>query len=101
MPILVNGRLQPNAPVVGWTGWHSKVSVNSTYQMNKSTSFFFNLDNLFNVKKATAKMWYDPFTLSPIGLNDPTSENPNGYLTYKDYSVVSPLFISVGVTRKF
>jgi hypothetical protein len=69
--------------------------------MDKNTSFFLNLDNLFNVKKATALAWYDPFTLSPIGVNEPTAEYPNGSVSYKPYSVVSPLFISVGVTRKF
>lgn len=101
VPILLNGRLQPNRPVVGWTGWHTKLGLNASYQTDRHTSFFLSVDNLFNVKKATALVWYDPFTLSPIGLNDPTPEYPNGYITYRPYSIVNPLFVSVGVTRKF
>lgn len=101
IPILVNGQLQPNRPVVGWTGWHHKVSLNTSFQMDKHTSFFLNLDNLLNIKKPTALVWYDPFTQAIIGMNDPTAQYPNGYITYKPYSVVTPLFVSIGVTRKF
>jgi hypothetical protein len=101
VPILVNGKLQPNRPVVGWTGWHHKVSLNTTFQMGSHTSFFLNLDNLLNIKKPTALVWYDPFTQAVIGMNDPTAQYPNGYITYKSYSVVTPLFVSLGVTHKF
>jgi outer membrane cobalamin receptor len=101
VPILVNGRLQPNQPVVGWTGWHHKLSLNSSYHMSKSTSFFLNVDNLFNIKKPTALVWYDPATLAIIGMNPATAEHPNGYVSYKPYSVTTPLFISLGVTHRF
>jgi Carboxypeptidase regulatory-like domain len=101
VPILVNGKLQPNRPVVGWTGWHHKLSLNTTFQMDRHTTFFLTLDNLLNIKKPTALVWYDPFTQAVIGMHDPTAAYPNGYITYKPYSVVTPLFISVGVTRRF
>jgi hypothetical protein len=101
IPILFNGQLQPNRPVVGWTGWHSKVSINTAFHLSPTTSFFVNVDNLFNLKKPTAKVWYDPFTLSPIGEHEPTPEYPNGYMEYRPYSVVTPLFISAGIQRRF
>jgi hypothetical protein len=101
IPILLNGQLQPNRPVVGWTGWHSKVSLNTMFHLSPSTSLFLNADNLFNIKKATSKVWYDPFTLSPIGQREPTAAFPNGYMDYVPYSVVNPLFISAGIQRRF
>ena len=53
------------------------------------------------MKKATAMAWYDPFTLSPIGQRDPTAAYPNGYMEYKPYSVVTPMFFSAGIQRRF
>ena len=41
------------------------------------------------------------FSLSPIGQHDPTAQYPNGYMEYKPYSIVNPLFVSFGVARKF
>jgi len=101
VPILLNGQLQPNRPIVGRTGWHSKLSLNTSFHLSPTTSFFVNVDNLLNLKKATSMVWYDPFTLSPIGQRDATPEYPNGYMEYRPYSVVNPLFISAGVQRRF
>lgn len=91
--------LQPVNPVVGRSGWHYKISVNSNFYLNESSNLFLNIDNIFNrktvVNYSTATQAGVPYYL------DPTPEYPQGRVYYGPSTQLNPLFVSFGVRTRF
>jgi hypothetical protein len=97
---LLNGRtIQPINPVVGRTGWHHKVSINTNLTITPTASFFLNIDNLFNEKIATVLGTQSQS--GQIYYQNPTAEYPQGRISYGSATIVTPIFTSFGFRYKF
>lgn len=97
--LLDNKTLQPLNPTVGWSGWHFKISLNTTYHLTEDTSLFLNVDNIFDsntiVNYATANQ------AGAIYYSQPTAQYPQGRVYYGPAAIISPIFLSFGFRQKF
>jgi outer membrane receptor protein involved in Fe transport len=101
VPVTLNssGLLPPVNPVVGYTGWHYKLSVNTNFNLTSSFSLFFNVDNIFDrrtaLSLATTQLngvpYYEP----------PSPEYPQGRQVYRASSQLTPIFLTFGFRQKF
>jgi hypothetical protein len=98
--VLLDGStLNPTNPIIGTTGWHYKITLNTTFHVSSSTSLFLNVDNVFD--------HLTPVTLAPtqqtgvIYYHPPTAQQPQGYIYYGPSAILTPIFVSVGFRTKF
>lgn len=114
LPILVDGRVQPNAVQPFNTGRHTNLSV--TFRrytdVKKSSYYFVQVQNILNSREVTARAWQNPYTGSsvfgyvpgPVTYTDEngnTATNAEGHFEYKPWTRVPPVFVLVGVRRAF
>ena len=91
--------IQPYTPVVGRTGWHYKISINSNFYLTPDTNLFLNVDNIFDRLTATnlgtadlnAKEFYTPAS----------AQYPQGRNYFGTQTTLTPVFVSVGFRHKF
>ena len=101
VPVLLNGQtLSPLTPVVGNSGWHYKISLNSDFFVTKDTNLFLNVDNVFD--KLTATVISTTDANGAIYYNAPTAAQPQGSIHYgAGAGSVTPIFLSFGFRHKF
>jgi len=91
--------IQPYSPVVGRTGWHYKISINSNFYLTQDTNLFLNVDNVFDKLTAT--------NLGTADLNNKafysaaTAQYPQGQNYFGTQTTITPIFVSVGLRHKF
>ncbi len=101
VPILLADQktIAPLNPVVGRSGWHYKISLNSSIILTPDTSLFVNVDNVFDKKTVVSYS-----TASPSGASyyiPPTAEYPQGRIYYGPNTIITPVFFTVGFRHKF
>ncbi len=102
VPVLLsNGsRLSPLSPVVGNTGWHYKISLNSDIFISRDTNLFINVDNVFDRLTATVLSTSD--ANGQVYYSSPTAAQPQGHIYYgRGVGSVTPTFLSFGFRHKF
>ena len=101
VPVLLNnGSLSPLTPVVGNSGWHYKISLNSDFFLSKTTNLFLNVDNVFD--KLTATVISTTDAAGQIYYSNPTAAQPQGHIYYgRGAGSVTPIFISFGFRQTF
>ncbi len=101
VPILLPDQktIAPLNPVVGRSGWHYKISLNSSFILTPDTSLFVNVDNVFDKKTvvsyATSDAAGNPYYIQP------TAEYPQGRAYYGPSTILTPVFFTVGFRHKF
>lgn len=91
--------IQPYNPVVGRTGWHYKISINSNFYLTPDTILFLNVDNVFDRLTAT--------NLGTADLNQqafytpPSAQYPQGRNYFGTQTTITPIFLTVGFRHKF
>ena len=98
--VLQDGRtIQPINPVVGRTGWHYKITLNTNFYLTPTTNLFLNVDNIFDRKTAvtyaTATQAGSPY------YNAPTAAFPQGTNYYGPSTIITPIFLSFGFRHRF
>lgn len=91
--------IQPYNPVVGRTGWHYKISINSNFYLTPDTNLFLNVDNVFDRLTATnlgtadlnAKAFYTPAS----------AQYPQGRNYFGTQTTITPIFLTVGFRHRF
>lgn len=101
VPVLLNnGTLSPLNPVVGNSGWHYKISLNSDFFVSRDTNLFVNVDNVFDRLTATVISTAD--ANGQIYYSAPTAAQPQGHIYYgRGAGSVTPIFLSFGFRHKF
>jgi len=99
--LLTNGRtLSPLNPVVGRSGWHYKISLNSDIFLTPDTNLFVNVDNVFDRLTATVISTTD--ANGQIYYSAPTAQQPQGHVYYgRGAGSITPIFLSFGFRHKF
>jgi len=91
--------IAPLNPVVGRSGWHYKISLNSSIILTPDTSLFLNVDNVFDKKTVVSYSTTDaggnPYYIKP------TAEYPQGRVYFGPNTIIPPIFLSVGFRHKF
>ena len=101
VPILLPDQrtLQPLNPVIGRSGWHYKITLNTNFNVTPSTTLFMNVDNIFDrktvVNYSTATQAGTPYQLPP------TAEYPQGKIYYGPSTIITPIFFTFGFRHKF
>jgi len=93
------GQLQSVNPVVGRSGWHYKISLNTTFHVTPKFSLFLNVDNLFSQKTVT-----NYATTTQAGqpyYEQPSPEYPQGRVYYGPSTTITPIFTSFGFKYAF
>ena len=91
--------IQPYNPVVGRTGWHYKISINTNFYLTPDTNLFVNVDNIFDRLTAT--------NLGTADLNNrafyspATAQYPQGQNYFGTQATLTPIFVSFGFRHKF
>ncbi len=91
--------LAPLNPVVGRSGWHYKISLNSSIILTPDTSLFLNVDNVFDKKTVVSYATSDP-SGAPYYIA-PTAEYPQGRRYFGPNTILTPVFFTVGFRHKF
>ena len=101
VPVLLsNGSLSPLTPVVGHSGWHYKISLNSDIFLTPDTNLFVNVDNVFDRLTATVISTTD--ANGQIYYSSPTAAQPQGHIFYgAGAGSITPIFLSFGFRHKF
>lgn len=101
VPVLLSGgQLSPLNPVVGRSGWHYKISLNSDFFLTPDTSLFLNVDNVFD--KLTATVISTTDANGQIYYTAPTAAQPQGSIHYgAGAGSITPIFLSFGFRHKF
>ncbi len=101
VPVLLNnGALSPLSPVVGNSGWHYKISLNSDFFVSRDTNLFLNVDNVFD--KQTATVISTTNAGGTLYYAGPTAAEPQGHIYYgRGAGSVTPIFLSFGFRHKF
>ena len=101
VPVILNsGVLSPLTPVVGNSGWHYKISLNSDFFVSRDTNLFINVDNVFDKLTATVISTTDANGM--IYYSAPTAAQPQGHIFYgRGAGSVTPIFLSFGFRHKF
>jgi len=101
VPVLLNnGTLSPLTPVVGNSGWHYKISLNSDFFLSRDTNLFLNVDNVFD--KQTATVISTTNAGGQIYYSNPTAAQPQGHIYYgRGAGSLTPIFLSFGFRHKF
>ncbi len=98
--VLGNGVLSPLTPVVGNSGWHYKISLNSDVFLTPDTNLFLNVDNVFDRLTATVISTTD--ANGQIYYSGPTAQQPQGHIYYgRGAGSITPIFLSFGFRHKF
>ena len=98
--VLNNGTLSPLTPVVGNSGWHYKISLNSDFFVSRDTNLFLNVDNVFD--KQTATVISTTNAGGQIYYSNPTAAQPQGHIYYgRGAGSLTPIFLSFGFRHKF
>jgi outer membrane receptor protein involved in Fe transport len=101
VPVLLpNGQLQPaGSTVIGHSGWHYKITLNTTFHITDSTSLFLNVDNVFDrltvLTYATSTQAGQPY------YHAPTAQYPQGWEYFGPSTTITPIFVSGGFRYKF
>ncbi len=101
VPILLADQktLQPLNPLVGRSGWHYKISLNTSLNLTPDTSLFMNVDNVFDRKTVVSYS-----TVNPAGVPyyiSPSAEFPQGRVYYGPNTILTPVFFTIGFRHKF
>ena len=96
---LGGGKLPPLNPLVGYTGWHYKVSVNTDFNVTDTFSLFLNVDNVFD-KKTALSLATGSFSGVPY-YNAPSAAYPQGQEVYKYQSKLTPVYLTFGFRQRF
>jgi hypothetical protein len=100
VPITLGGNLLPPVnPVVGYTGWHYKISINTNFYLSPSFNLFLNVDNVFD-KKTPLTLATSQFSGVPYYIN-PTAQFPQGQQDYRSQSTLTPIFLTFGFRQRF
>ncbi|MDQ2686959.1 MAG: hypothetical protein M3Y28_03745, partial [Armatimonadota bacterium] len=94
-----NRSLPPINPVVGYTGWHYKLSINNNFYLTPDFNLFLNIDNVFDSNTALA-LATGTFSGEPY-YNAPSAQYPQGQQVYRYQSKLTPLFLTFGFRRRF
>ena len=89
----------PLNPVVGRSGWHYKISLNSSIILTPDTSLFVNVDNVFD--KKTVLTYSTSDASGALYYIKPTAEFPQGRVYYGPSTILTPVFFTVGFRHKF
>lgn len=96
---LGGGRLPSLNPVVGYTGWHYKIAVNTDFNLTPSLSLFLNVDNIFD-KKTALSLATGTFSGQPY-YTAATAEYPQGQEVFRYQSKLTPVYLTFGFRQKF
>lgn len=96
---LGGGRLPPLNPLVGYTGWHYKISVNTDFNLTENTSLFLNVDNIFD-KKTALSLATGTFSGEPY-YTAPSAAYPQGQEVYRYQSKLTPIYLTFGFRQRF
>lgn len=96
---LGGGKLPPLNPLVGYTGWHYKISVNSDFNVTDTFSLFLNVDNVFD-KKTALSLATGSFSGVPY-YNAPSAAYPQGQEVYRYQSKLTPVYLTFGFRQRF
>ena len=100
VPITVGGgRLPSLNPVTGHTGWHYKISINSSFYITPDFSLFLNVDNIFN-KKTALSLATGTFSGEPYYVG-PSAEFPQGQEVFRYQSKLTPTYLTFGFRQRF
>lgn len=94
-----NRTLPPINPVVGYTGWHYKFSINNNFYLTRDFSLFLNVDNVFD-RKTALTLATGTFAGEPY-FNAPSAQYPQGQQVYRYQSKLTPLFLTFGFRQRF
>ena len=96
---LGGGKLPPLNPLVGYTGWHYKISVNTDFNLTDTFSLFLNVDNVFD-KKTALSLATGSFSGEPY-YTAPTAQYPQGQEVYRYQSKLTPVYLTFGFRQRF
>jgi len=96
---LGGGRLPPLNPLVGYTGWHYKISVNTDFNVTDTFSLFLNVDNVFD-KKTALSLATGSFSGEPY-YTAPSAQYPQGQEVYRYQSKLTPVYLTFGFRQRF
>jgi len=96
---LGGGRLPPLNPLVGYTGWHYKISINTDFNLTDTFSLFLNVDNVFD-KKTALSLATGSFSGEPY-YTAPTAQYPQGQEVYRYQSKLTPVYLTFGFRQRF
>jgi len=100
VPITVGGgRLPSLNPVTGHTGWHYKISINSSFYITPDFSLFLNVDNVFD-KKTALSLATGTFSGEPYYVG-PSAEFPQGQEVFRYQSKLTPTYLTFGFRQRF
>ena len=94
-----NRSLPPINPVVGYTGWHYKLSINNNFYLTPDLNLFLNVDNVFDSNTALT-LATGSFSGEPY-FNAPSAQYPQGQQVYRYQSKLTPLFLTFGLRQRF
>ena len=96
---LGGGKLPPLNPLVGYTGWHYKISINTDFNLTDTFSLFLNVDNVFD-KKTALSLATGSFSGEPY-YTAPTAQYPQGQEVYRYQSKLTPVYLTFGFRQRF
>ena len=96
---LGDGKLPPLNPLVGYTGWHYKISINTDFNLTDTFSLFLNVDNVFD-KKTALSLATGSFSGEPY-YTAPTAQYPQGQEVFRYQSKLTPVFLTFGFRQRF
>ena len=94
-----NGKLPPINPVVGYTGWHYKIGINTDFNLTPDFSLFLNVDNVFD-KKTPLALSTGTFAGTPYYVS-PSAEFPQGRQIFGSQALLTPVFVTFGFRQNF
>ena len=96
---LGGGKLPPLNPLVGYTGWHYKISINTDFNLTDTFSLFLNVDNVFD-KKTALSLATGSFSGEPY-YTAPTAQYPQGQEVFRYQSKLTPVYLTFGFRQRF
>ncbi len=100
VPISLGGGQLPRLnPLVGYTGWHYKITLNNSFYLTPSFSLFLNVDNVFD-KKTALSLATGTFSGEPYYVA-PTAAYPQGQQVYRYQAKLTPVYITFGFRQRF
>ena len=96
---LGDGKLPPLNPLVGYTGWHYKISINTDFNLTDTFSLFLNVDNVFD-KKTALSLATGSFSGEPY-YTAPTAQYPQGQEVFRYQSKLTPVYLTFGFRQRF
>ncbi len=97
--LLNKSTLQAANPTPGRSGWHYKITLNTSVYLTPVTSLFVNVDNIFDRKTVVSYATADQAGATYYAA--PSAAYPQGRVYYGPSTIITPIFLSFGFRHRF